>query len=138
MRPPERPRNVNYFIDRSNFANSFVKLLKQENKLDIIAETEATYGTGKTTILSDLYLTIEQQHKDLFPVWMSLHLYSIHHLNPALSREGNLLQSLQVLVQNYISYHDLILNLCEVLANSDAVVRKINKTSWQSCKLLVN
>lgn len=131
MKPPETPRNVSFFIDRHNYTQNFLKLVLADSQgiIDIMAETEATYGTGKTTILSDLFETVHKE-TSLRPVWMSLNLFSLHYRNPALGRsEADLRGSSRVYAQNYVHFHQLVLDLCQTLFSDHRIQTAIDKAS---------
>ncbi|NJL55118.1 hypothetical protein HC928_07975 [bacterium] len=134
MHPPEKPRNVSYFIDRRNYSRNFLKLLQDDRIIDIVADTEATYGTGKTTILSDLYETV-QQAGGHHPMWLSLNLYSAWYMTPALAErekaqhDRKLRYSLPILIQNYISYHRLLVELAGSLHLASDAEASLNRLS---------
>jgi hypothetical protein len=132
LQPPEKPRNVAYFVDRQDYSRDFLKLLQNSDVIDIVAETEATYGTGKTTILSDLYETVARS-EEFRAIWMPLSLYSLHHLNPDLVKrewnKGDLKESPAVLAQNYVSYHLLIQNLCQVVLGDESLSKNLTGDS---------
>ena len=111
MQPPEKPFDgtVDYYIDRANYSRNFKKLLESEDVVDIITDTLAIYGSGKTTILANLYEDIRNQPA-FNPMWMSLHLFSSLHLNPQLA---DLKDTVEVYAQNIVAYFLLIADLCE-------------------------
>lgn len=110
MRPPEKPHGIDYFIDRPNYTRAFRNFIKAEDLLYVIGDTNATYGSGKTTILGKLYADLLEDEEGntrdaLHPIWMSLSLFSTLHRNPQIQEEPN---TLEVLAQNIHDYYDLL------------------------------
>ena len=98
-------------IQRRKYIKRFRELIYSEVKGVLIGDTEATYGSGKTTILSSIFEELLVDGQGIIPIKVDLKKYSL------LSGPGKVedFNSLQALRKNYQAYKSLVIELSKKL-----------------------
>ncbi len=101
-------------IQRKEPIEAFKKLISLHSENIIIGDTEALYGSGKTTIIDQLHNDLTATKGDLIPLKINLQKYSFFYSNIKIEDSN----SIDALKQNFYDYKNLIIDLSNLLHDS--------------------
>jgi len=131
MRKPEAPHPES-FIERIDYIQELEELVARGQEAIELGDTNAIYGSGKTSVLAKYYYKVRQEGK-FSPLWIPLDDYSIYRTNTKIQE----LDSIEAYIQNYQDFIRLIIDIAEEL-NSDCFegfsqgIQKINENELEA------
>ena len=109
MRKPEAP-HLELYIERVDYIRELEELVAKGHQAIELGDTNAIYGSGKTSVLAKYYYKIRQEGK-FSPLWIPLDDYSIYRTNTKIL----VYDSIEAYIQNYQDFIRLLIDIAEEL-----------------------